>query len=163
MRRPWTPAPWWGAAADSLVGKTTAGQMPVEAIPGANGEPVQIVALAPVIVGGKWVGAAGYNVPVDSQEVAMLGALTRSDVVVSADSTADGHVTSTLDSATAYALRAAVRPWIEARDTLSDSLGTRAVREVTAGARRYFVVLGALPGAAGAGGRSSRSCRRYAS
>jgi signal transduction histidine kinase len=173
MRQPWTPAPWWSDAADSLVGRTVGGAMPVAAIPGAHGEAIQVVALAPVVVRGRWVGAAGYAVPVDSQEASLLGALTRSDVVIVSASTAGPRpdapvnvggnvgvrVTSTLDPAAAEALRAAVHVW-RASDVggalgagvRGDSSRSDLVRDVAAAGRRYFVVLGELPGAPGATG-----------
>ena len=138
-RQPWTPAPWWSSAADTLLRRTADGAMPVAAIPGPDSAALQIVALAPVVAGGRWLGAAGYAVPVDSQEAAALGALTRSDVVIVGPGRGRAPPVSTLGRAEAAAL------WTAAQS--SPAMG--AAREVTADGRRYYVVLGRLRGTAG--------------
>lgn len=96
--------PWAGpAAARSLMTLTRAGEMPVAMI--ADRGAIHDVALAPVEVDGRWVGAAGLFVTVDAAQAGVLAGLTRSGVVIVAQ---DGAVVaSTLDSSTTRAIAAA--------------------------------------------------------
>jgi len=93
-----------GGADSALVAGTRAGKMPVELR--RDGSVLRTVALAPVIVDGQWVGAAGVTTAIDERAAGVLSGLTRSDVVI----VADGNMVAatTLDSAAARAVAAAV-------------------------------------------------------
>lgn len=64
----------------ALLEATRRGEMPVEVVPGAG--QVRIVSLAPVELGGEWVGATGGESSLDAGEAAALAALTRSGVLI---------------------------------------------------------------------------------
>jgi two-component system NtrC family sensor kinase len=86
-----------------LIEATRAGEMPVSFLPAESG-PAQ-VALAPVVDGARWLGAAGVYEPLDATGAAALAGLTRSEVLVALE---DGTVTaSTLADGTAAAIAAA--------------------------------------------------------
>ena len=103
---------WVGRGADSaLVAGTRAGKMPVELR--RDGSVLRTVALAPVLVDGRWVGAVGVTTPIDERAAEVLSGLTRSDVVIVADGR-NMVSASTLDSTAAHAVAAAV---LQSRDS----------------------------------------------
>ncbi|MEO5580880.1 MAG: HAMP domain-containing sensor histidine kinase [Gemmatimonadaceae bacterium] len=72
---------WSGPAIGAdLLERTRAGEMPV--VYGRDGGSVWQIALAPVEKNGKWLGAAGFAVPLDSQSVGALASLTGTGVIV---------------------------------------------------------------------------------
>jgi len=96
--------PWAGPMPDpDMLAATQAGQMPVSFV-AVEGGPAQL-ALAPVMDGESWLGAAGVFELLDETGAAALAGLTRSEVVVELDGT--GVTSSTLDSARAVELAAA--------------------------------------------------------
>ena len=97
---------WVGGGADStLVAGTRAGKMPVELR--RDGRVLRTVALAPVVVDGRWVGAAGVTTAIDERAAGVLSGLTRSDVVIVADGR-NMVAATTLDTAAARAVASAV-------------------------------------------------------
>ncbi len=125
--------PWAGPMPDSgMLAATQAGEMPV-AFVAVEGGPAQL-ALAPVMDGASWLGAAGVFELLDETGAAALAGLTRSEVVVELD--AAGVTSSTLDSARA--------------EELAASAGTSAdVVEVTLPDGSRWWVAGAPLGSAG--------------
>jgi signal transduction histidine kinase len=118
------------------VDETRAGKMPVNIIADTTG--VHTLALAPVSVDGRWLGAAGFAIPITDDAAGTLASLTRNDVIIL--SSADGRaVASTLDSATTRVIVAA----------LASSAITPDSGEVRAAGERVAFVTAAL----GAGGR----------
>ncbi|MGH7713450.1 MAG: HAMP domain-containing protein, partial [Gemmatimonadaceae bacterium] len=93
---------WTGPLADSAnIAATRAGKMPVAVISDSSG--VHTLALAPVEVSGRWMGAAGFAIPMTDDAARTLASLTRSDVIIV--STHSGRaVASTLDSAMTRAI-----------------------------------------------------------
>ena len=84
-----------------MIDRTRAGEMPVELC--TDGTAIRNVALAPVVVEGAWIGAAGVAIPIDNQQAGALSGLTRSGVVV-VSAMNDSIVATTLDSVTARAI-----------------------------------------------------------
>jgi signal transduction histidine kinase len=89
----------------SLIDATRAGQMPVAM--SADGTLLNNVALAPLAVAGRWVGAAGVATPVDAREAEALSGLSQSDVAIIAAS-GDAITASTLDSGVAAGIHRAL-------------------------------------------------------
>lgn len=89
-----------------LINATRQGQMPVQV--SSDGQVIRTIALAPLLVGERWVGAAGVATPIDDQEAERLSGLTRSDVIV-VSSLGDTITASTLDPPLAHALHAAAQ------------------------------------------------------
>jgi signal transduction histidine kinase len=88
---------WTGPFSDSgAVAATRAGRMPVELL--GDSASVHTLALAPVEHNGRWVGAAGYAIPMTDDAARTLASLTRSEVIIVAASSGRA-VASTLDSA----------------------------------------------------------------
>lgn len=114
-----------------LVALTRLGKMPVKLC--TDGITVRNVALAPLEVNGRWVGAAGVSIPFDDDEVIGLKGLSRADVIVTSSHETSVSAT-TLDPALAAALLAASRA-LPRRDR---------AEEVTIGGARYLIVRGAL-------------------
>ena len=94
------------------------------------------VALAPVKLGGEWMGAAGVWVPMDMDEAAQLSALTRSNVFVMAPDEAFGPYTGRGDAAMGLFGLLAAQPVSED------------VREFELGGDRYLLVNSYLRGGA---------------
>lgn len=118
---------------ESLVEATRAGEMPVAVV--VEDDRMTVMALAPVMADGVWLGAAGVVTPLDAGEASTLSGLTRADVVlvrpdgeVAASTMSDG-----LDVRVARALSGAV----------SDS-----VQDVTVDSRRLVAAPGDLAGVA---------------
>jgi signal transduction histidine kinase len=125
---------WVGGGADSaLVAGTRAGKMPVELR--RDGSVLRTVALAPVVVDGRWVGAAGVTTPIDERAAGVLSGLTRSDVVIVADGR-NMIAATTLDTAAARAVTSAVLA--SARDSANATI------DVVVGGKRLLAVPAAL-------------------
>jgi signal transduction histidine kinase len=125
---------WTGPRVDSaLLAETRAGGMPVATR--RVGRTISNIALAPIERDGQWVGAAGVRVPLDERVAGTLSGLTRSGVVLIADSA--GPVASTFDSATTEQLARAVAR--AAIDTVP--------HEMLAGRHRVIAVAARLDGA----------------
>lgn len=109
-----------------LVNATRAGEMPVEVV--AEGPVALMVALAPLLAGTNWVGAAGSVVPLDRAEAGLLAGLSRADVVIV---TADGRVAaSSREGAAEEALLASLG---------GRTVGVGEVWEFRADGRRHLV------------------------
>ncbi|MGH7696740.1 MAG: sensor histidine kinase [Gemmatimonadaceae bacterium] len=115
---------WTGPLSDSVsVSETRLGRMPVNLLGDSTG--VHTLALAPVEWNGRWVGAAGFAIPLTDDAARTLASLTRSEVIIVAGATRRA-VASTLDSAMTRAIVDA----ITARNRgASDSNETIAGRE----------------------------------
>jgi signal transduction histidine kinase len=115
----------------TLVDSTRRGMNALAVV--ADGRSLHAVALAPVVVRGKWAGAAGVSRPFDRDMAETLAGLTRSDVVL----VAPGGVVAGATMG----------------DTLADALALRAARgdsvsEVRIGSGRFLVAAAPLaPGA----------------
>ena len=111
----------------SLIQQTRAGRMPVELW--SDRTVIRTVALAPLELQGRWIGAAGVTLPLDDEEVIGLKGLLRADLIIAA---APGEFVSatTLDTALATAILARMRS--PAGDTLT--------REIEVADARYLVV-----------------------
>ncbi|MGQ0641031.1 MAG: sensor histidine kinase [Gemmatimonadaceae bacterium] len=93
---------WTGPLADSsTVAATRRGQMPVDTR--GDSSSVHTLALAPVELNGRWVGAAGFAIPLTDDAARTLASLTRSDVII-VSTMRRRAVASTLDSAMTEAL-----------------------------------------------------------
>ena len=93
---------WTGPLADSTsVAATRAGRMPVDVL--GDSTEVHTLALAAVEVNGRWMGAAGFAVPMTDDVARTLASLTRSDVVIVA-AKSRRSVATTLDSAMTRAI-----------------------------------------------------------
>ena len=64
----------------ALVRATQQGEMPVAVV--ADSAALYLVSVAPVVYGGRWLGAAGVVNPVDTAAAEALAGLTRSDLVL---------------------------------------------------------------------------------
>lgn len=79
---------WMGTdPGPALLEATRRGEMPVSVVPVEGG--LRVVALSPVLepapeggAPGRWLGAAGVEIPMDEAEATVLAGLTRSDVVI---------------------------------------------------------------------------------
>jgi signal transduction histidine kinase len=121
-------------ATPALLAATRRGEMPT-AITAADGG-IWRIALSPVKLNGRWIGAAGVASPFGEAEAGLLSGLTRAIVTIVR---ADGRVVATTGSdALAQALARAPRT--------ADTVAT-----VTTGGRRYFASSAPL-GAGGAAG-----------
>jgi signal transduction histidine kinase len=125
---------WTGPVVDSaLLAQTRAGQMPV--VTHRAGRSISNIALAPIVLDGKWIGAAGVTVALDERAAGTLSGLTRAGVILIADDI--GPVATTLDSATT--------------DALANAVARRAIdsvpREILARSHRVFAVAARLDGA----------------
>lgn len=132
------PAMHLGPTPDApLVALTRVGQMPVKL--STDGSIIRNVALAPLTVNGRWVGAAGVTLPLDDEEVIGLKGLLRADLIIASSPT--GAITATtLDSVLARAILS------EARATDSATLS----RELAIKGERYLVVRSELSDAGSA-------------
>ena len=93
---------WTGPLTDSgSVAETRRGRMPVNVL--GDSTSVHTLALAPVEWNGRWVGAAGFAIPLTDDAARTLGSLTRSEVIIIA-SASGRAVASTLDSAMTKAI-----------------------------------------------------------
>jgi signal transduction histidine kinase len=90
----------------ALIQATRTGLMPVELSADRTG--VRYFSLAPIEHSGRWVGAAGYAVPMDVDAARVLAALTRSEVVILAGMS-DTAMASTLDTVTTTIVASAIR------------------------------------------------------
>lgn len=125
---------WQGPRVDSLlISRTRAGEMPVAL--DRDEWHIRTVALAPVEVSGRWVGAAGMASVIDERAAGLLSGLTRSGVVFVNDLT-HRAAASTLDSAATAAIIAAV----------PSSPRNGSPREVLAGDNRFLAVAAPLGG-----------------
>lgn len=124
---------WSGPRIPStLLEPTRGGEMPVRAV--KSGEAFGMAALAPVSLDGRWVGAAGVWIPMDTDEAAQLSALTRSNVLLTAPDGTLGPYTGRGEAAMGLFEALTRRP--PAQDvTELDVLG-----------ERFLVASGALPG-----------------
>lgn len=138
---------WTGPMADSTsVAATRAGRMPVDVF-GDSAE-VHTLALAPVEVNGRWMGAAGFAIPMNDDAARTLASLTRSDVIIVAMQSGRA-VASTLDSAMTRAI-------VQSRATRAPR--PAAAGEVRVGSERIAVVTAPL--GAGAYAVFARPMRR---
>lgn len=92
---------WTGPADSTSIAATRAGKMPVQLL----GDPTALhtVALAPVDASGRWVGAAGFAIPMNDDAARTLAGLTRSEVMIVSNASRRA-VATTLDSAMTRAL-----------------------------------------------------------
>lgn len=122
------PAMQVGPTPDApLIALTRAGQMPVKLC--TDGAIIRNVALAPLTVDGRWIGAAGVTLPLDDEEVIGLKGLLRTDLIIASSPT--GVITATtLDSSLARTILS--RASALDGDTLS--------RELAIDGARYLVV-----------------------
>jgi two-component system, NtrC family, sensor kinase len=116
--------PFPGAAA---VNATRSHKMPVTIV--SDGARVHTVAIAPLELGSRWVGAAGVSVMLDSAEAGILAGLTRADVVVT---TSSGQI--------AASTRRDLAQLVLSATASRSAPGT--VHEVVRGGRRLLVALG---------------------
>lgn len=124
---------WSGPLADPLsIAATRAGRMPVNVL-GDSAE-VHTLALAPVEVNGRWMGAAGFAVPMTDDAARTLASLTRSDVVIVAAKSGRA-VATTLDSA----MTRAIAQLLSAQESPS-----AVPHEVRVGAERIALVTASL-------------------
>lgn len=79
----------------ATVAETRRGNMPVHFVADSTG--VFTLALAPIELDGRWIGAAGFAIPLTDDAARTLASLTRSDVIIVARATRRA-VASTLDS-----------------------------------------------------------------
>ena len=115
----------------AMIARTRGGEMPVKLC--TDGQMVRNVALAPVVIDGRWIGAAGLAAPLDDQQALALAGLTRSGVVVVSALT-DSITATTIDSTVARALFRELR-----------SAGTtNTSREVLLDGERYITVSASL-------------------
>ena len=117
--------------APHIIEATRRGQMPVEM--SMDGSTLRNIALAPLLVNGAWVGAAGVASPVSQATAEALAGLTRSGVTVIARGV-DTVTATTLDSADAHAV-------LDAIDALP---ADGATHEVSLGGRRAFGIVSPL-------------------
>jgi signal transduction histidine kinase len=122
---------------NAIVERTRAGEMPVLVVQTELG--LGTLAVAPVMFGGEWIGAAGVWVPMDDDEAAHLSALTRSNVLLMAPDEALAGYTGRPEPAMGLFGLLASRPVSEE------------VSEFELAGERYLVVSAFLPG----GGRVS--------
>ena len=123
----------------ALIDATRAGRMPVDMSVDASG--VHHFSLAPIERSGRWMGAAGFAVPMNEDAARVLAGLTRTQVVILARAP-DVAVTTTLDARRTATVVAAVARAPEMY---------RTPREIGEGADRLLVTSAAL-GADGAAG-----------
>jgi signal transduction histidine kinase len=122
---------------EEIVDLTRDGQMPVQVVQSELG--LGVVAVAPVMEEGAWVGAAGVWVPLAADEAAHLSSLTRSNVLLMAPDEGLAGYTGTPN------------PAMGLFDLLAQQPVTEDVTEFELGGERYLVVSAFLPG----GGRVS--------
>jgi len=122
---------WTGPLSDSVsVSETRLGRMPVNVLGDSSG--VHTLALAPVEWNGRWVGAAGFAIPLTDDAARTLASLTRSEVIIIA-SASRRAVASTLDSSMTRAVVAAIAGSDRAaRDSSDVSAGRERVAIVSA-------------------------------
>lgn len=114
---------WIGPIPDSaVVAATRIGQMPVELQGDSTG--LRTVALAPVEENGRWVGAAGFAIPLNEDVARTLAGLTRSEVVII--SSTGRAIASTLDGGMTAAL---VQAFTERRVRSDTAIDVRTGRE----------------------------------
>ncbi len=113
-----------------LITATRAGEMPVTV--SSDGLVIRTIALAPLHLAGRWVGAAGVATPLDDQEAERLSGLTRSDVIV-VSSLGDTITATTLDHTLATSLYETTRQLIPV-----------GAMDLTVGGARYMAVRGEL-------------------
>ena len=118
----------------AMVETARAGGMPVEIV--QHGDALATVALAPVMMNGHWVGAAGIWVPLGTEEATLLSALTRTDVLITG---ADRRLVAYTGSAEAA---------MGLVERLARVEALPGAQEVALGATRYFVSAATLPGGA---------------
>ncbi len=105
---------------ESMIDGTREGKMPVKMC--TDGEVLRSFALAPVVVDGEWVGAAGVASPLGDEQALALAGLTRSGVIIISSQT-DAITATTVDTAVARALHASLngaRAASTAQDVLID-------------------------------------------
>jgi signal transduction histidine kinase len=130
---------WTGPLTDSAsVAETRLGHMPVNVL--GDSVAVHTLALAPVEWSGRWVGAAGFAIPLTDDAARTLGSLTRSEVIIIAGASGRA-VASTLDSAMTRGIVNAIASRI--RDASSS-------REAFADGERVAIVTASL----GSGGEA---------
>lgn len=128
--------PWTGpAVAAHIVDSTRAGVSPVLAMESVD-HGLGTISLAPVEVGGEWVGAVGVWVPMTEDEAARLSVLTRSDVLLMAPD----------EELAAYTGRA--EPAMGLFGLLAQQPVTDEVREFELDGERYLVANAHVPGGA---------------
>lgn len=120
-----------------LIEQTREGRMPVELW--TDGTVIRNVALAPLEVQGRWIGAAGVTLPLDDEEVIGLKGLLRADLVL-ASAPSEIITATTLDSALATAILAKM----QAAD------GDTVTREIEVDDARFLVVRSRLANAGSA-------------
>ncbi|MGY8778411.1 MAG: ATP-binding protein [Longimicrobiales bacterium] len=122
------------AVPDRIVELTKGGEMPVLVVQTEIG--LGTFAVAPIMTGGQWIGAAGVWVPMDDDEAAHLSALTRSNVLLMAPDEALAGYTGRPQPAMGLFELLASRP-------VSEEVG-----EFELAGERYLVVSAFLPGGA---------------
>jgi signal transduction histidine kinase len=122
---------WTGPLSDSIsVAETRLGRMPVNILGDSTG--VHTLALAPVEWNGRWVGAAGFAIPLTDDAARTLASLTRSEVIIMGGATRRA-VASTLDSAMTRAIvNSIVSRTSGVRDSGDAVVGRERVAVVTA-------------------------------
>ncbi len=114
---------WTGPLSDSgSVSETRLGRMPVNVL--GDSAAVHTLALAPVEWNGRWVGAAGFAIPMTDDAARTLASLTRSDVIIIA-TTSGRAVASTLDSAMTRAVVASLGAHEQRSDGSTETIAGR--------------------------------------
>lgn len=124
-----------GPVPDDLLDATRRGEMPVAVVPDTSG--VRLLALAPVRVAGRWIGAAGGATRVGETEAGTLAGLTRSDVVLLTAS--GGVLASTLSEERARSLAPLLVPEGPAVGVPADT-----VRRIELGGRAFLTATAPL-------------------
>ena len=133
-------ATWSGPAPSrAIIDATRAGKMPVEMVAGTSG--VYHLSLARIERNRRWMGAAGFAVPMNENAARVLAGLTRSQVVILARSP-DVAIATTLDTRRTATVLAAIGRSPEMY---------RTPREIGDGADRLLVTSTALGAGGGAG------------
>ena len=133
-------ATWTGPApSPAIIDATRAGKMPVDMAADSAG--VRYFSLAPIERDGRWMGAAGFAVPMNEDAARILSGLTRSQVVIVAR-TPDVAAASTLDAQRTATVLAAIARAPEMY---------RTPREIGIGADRLLVTSAELGNVGSAG------------
>lgn len=115
----------------AMIDETRLGKMPVALT--SDGRSIRNVALAPIFLAERWIGAAGFATALDERAAGALSGLTRADVLL-VPASATTPSASTVDSARVGGVFAAIR-----------SLPPDGVpREVVAGTERLIAVAAPL-------------------
>ncbi len=110
---------------EEMIAETRHGRMPVR-LSIRSGQ-MHSIALAPIALGDRWIGAAGFASPVDESTAGLLAGLTRADVLIFAN---DSVTASSLDPSVATRL---------GRD-LSSISADSTPSDLTSDGKRYIAV-----------------------